>query len=94
MISAADLKIERGYGIVGGGDVGVEVGLGDILGECLSFLFQKSVWGSYPFSPGGRGSKGSPWAVKMAANKGLASSKVRVDRAMKACKKARLLSLY
>lgn len=35
-----------------------------------------------------------PWAVKMAANNGLASSKVRVERAMKACMKARLLLLY
>lgn len=38
--------------------------------------------------------KVSPWAVNMAANNGLASSKVRVERAMKACKKARLLLLY
>lgn len=30
----------------------------------------------------------------MAARTGLASSKVMVDRAMKACRKARLLSLY
>ena len=43
MISAADLKIERGYSIVGSGDVGVEVSLGDILSECLSFLFRQSV---------------------------------------------------
>ena len=49
MIGAADLKVERGDGIVGGGDIGVEVGLGDIFGESLSFLFQQSVWASYNF---------------------------------------------
>jgi len=32
-----------------------------------------------------------PWAVEMAAKIGLASSKVRVERARKACRKARLL---
>lgn len=38
MIGAADLKVEGGDGIVGGGNVGIEVGLGDIFGESLSFL--------------------------------------------------------
>ena len=32
VIGAADFEVERGDGIVGGGDVGIEVGLGDILG--------------------------------------------------------------
>lgn len=32
VIGAADLKVERGDGIVGGGDVGIEVCLGDVLG--------------------------------------------------------------
>ena len=36
----------------------------------------------------------SPWAVNMAARMGFASSYVRVDRASKACKKARLVLLY
>ena len=51
MIGAADLKVEGGDGIVGGGDVGIEVGLGDIFGESLSFLFQQSVRSSFRFSP-------------------------------------------
>lgn len=42
MIAAADLEVEGGDGIVGCGDVGIEVGLGDIPGESLSFLFQQS----------------------------------------------------
>ena len=91
MIGAADLEVERGNGLVGGGDVGVEVGLGDIFGESLSFLFRQSVWVSYGFSAADL--KNPPWAVKMAASNGLASSKVRVERAMKACTKARLLLL-
>ena len=32
VIGAADFEVERGDGIVGGGDVGIEVSLGDILG--------------------------------------------------------------
>ena len=44
MIGAADLKIERGDGVIGGGDVRVEVGLSDILDQSLSFLFRTSVW--------------------------------------------------
>ena len=51
MVGAADLKVEREDGIVGGGDIGVEVGLGDILGQSLSFLFQQSVQALYRFSP-------------------------------------------
>lgn len=51
MIGAADLKVEGGDGIVGGGNVGIEVGLGDIFGESLSFLFQQSVRSSFRFSP-------------------------------------------
>lgn len=43
MVGAADLEIEGGDGIVGGGDVRTEVGLGDILSENVSFLFQQSV---------------------------------------------------
>ncbi len=42
MIGTADLEVERGNGIVGSGDVGVEVGLGNIFGENLSLLFQQS----------------------------------------------------
>ena len=44
MIGAADLEVVRGNGIVGGGDIRVEVSLGDILCEGLAFLFQQSVW--------------------------------------------------
>lgn len=43
MIGAADLEVKRGDGIAGSGDVGVEVSLGNILGQSLSFLFRKSV---------------------------------------------------
>ena len=43
MIGAADLKIVRGDGVVGNGDVSVEFGLSDILCETLSFLFRQSV---------------------------------------------------
>ena len=32
MIGATDFEVERGNRIVGGGDVGIEVDLGDILG--------------------------------------------------------------
>ena len=46
MVGAANLQVERRDGIIGGGDVGVEVGLGDILGQSLSSLFRKSVWDS------------------------------------------------
>ncbi len=46
MIGTADLKVERGNGIVGSGNVGVEVGLGNIFGENLSLLFQQSAWNS------------------------------------------------
>ena len=43
MVGAADLEVEGGDSIVGGGDVGIEVSLSDILGESFSFLFQQSV---------------------------------------------------
>lgn len=52
MIGAADLKVKRGNSIVGCRDVGVEVGLGDVLGESLSFLFQPSVIVTYRLSHG------------------------------------------
>ena len=43
MVGAADLEVEGGDGTVGGGEVGIEVSLSDILGENFSFLFQQSV---------------------------------------------------
>lgn len=43
MIGTSDFKVEGGNSIVGGGDVGIEVCLGDIFGETLSFVFEESV---------------------------------------------------
>lgn len=38
MVGAADFEVEGRDGVVGGGDVGIEVRLGNVFGESLPFL--------------------------------------------------------
>ena len=84
MVSASDFEVERRDCIVGGGDVGIEIGLGDVFNKSLTSVLCRLSKG---FSIQGKDDTQRtclPWAVKIAAKIGLASSNVRVEREMKA----------
>ncbi len=77
VIGTSNLEIEGRDGIVGGGDVGVEVGLGDIFSKIFTPICKKSV--SCGCLRAVIRFQSVPCAVEMAAIIGLASSKVRVE---------------
>lgn len=89
MECTTDLEVEGRYPGVGGRDVGVKVGFRDVFGKRLLPVYivdQPRSWHilRVPYEP---------WVVSIAARIGFASSNVRVERAMNACRKARWLLL-
>ena len=88
MVGTSYLEIELRDGIVCCGDIGIEVGLGNVFGKNLSLFLKTSVLSQRSCE------LYVPWVEKIAAKIGFASSNVSGFLAMKACKKARLLLLY
>jgi len=90
---AADLEVHGAEARVQGCEVGGEVRGGYVVCEggaavCAGW-FSAGEWRGE-----GKGEGGVPWTERMAARMGLISSKVRTERARKACRKARWPLLY
>lgn len=89
MKCTTDLEVEGRYPGIGGRDIGAEVGFCDVFGKGLLAVYIVDQPRSWHFL----GVPYEPWVVSIAARIGFASSNVRVERAMNACRNARWLLL-